>query len=290
MLTLGPGSACDVCLKAFGAELSAPCSLTCGHVFCAGCLQEISRPVCPLCRTPFEARHTIRLHIDLDNIRSSASDELVVHSSTEEEACKLQKRISSVAVDGGTEESQIAQITEDCQTFLATVPKNMYSDLRASYEMLHCMCHLEALNVDQGRIIDRLMGDVTSSSQETDHLRAAIEVLKVEKRRFEQAWQALSVERDELSVECQKLHEELDAMEAELAFVVECNDSAQQKVVLLTEELQRLRSECPSSYFNQLEESQLVLIPHDSKARKKKLASREINVQHLLDFLQDLSA
>jgi hypothetical protein len=152
MLSLGPGSACDVCLEPFGADVKAPCSIPCGHVFCVGyghsfslqahsangrslfslsfsCLQHIARPTCPLCRTPFEARHTIRLHLDLDNIHApSATDDTPVPASTDDSARQLQKRITSVAVDGATE-AQTNQLTEECKTFLHTVPRTMVRKL-----------------------------------------------------------------------------------------------------------------------------------------------------------------
>ncbi|KAJ6598276.1 hypothetical protein DFH09DRAFT_903488 [Mycena vulgaris] len=126
MLSLGPGSACDVCLEPFGAELKAPCSIPCGHVFCVSCLQHLARPNCPLCRLPFNARNTVKLAIE-----NATTDQLAVHSSTDEEARQLQKRISSVAVDGATE-AQTTQITEDCKIFFATVPQNM---VRARLEL-----------------------------------------------------------------------------------------------------------------------------------------------------------
>ncbi|KAJ6598295.1 hypothetical protein DFH09DRAFT_903657 [Mycena vulgaris] len=220
MLSLGPGSACDVCLEPFGAELKAPCSIPCGHVFCVSCLQHIARPTCPLCRTPFDARHTIKLHIDLDNIRAPVTDELVVYSSTDEGARQLQKRITSVAVDGATE-AQTTQLTEECRAFLAPVPKTMYSDLRTAYKMLCYMCYIKRLYVDQGRTVNQLTRNTTSLSQEVDRLKAAIEVSKIEKRHLEQALQTASTERDEVSSECQRLHEQLDNAEAHILLVTE---------------------------------------------------------------------
>ncbi|KAJ7489232.1 hypothetical protein FB451DRAFT_1024219 [Mycena latifolia] len=221
MLSLGPGSACDVCLEPFGAELKAPCSIACGHVFCVSCLQHIARPTCPLCRTHFEARNTIRLHIDLDSIRAPPStDALVVSSSNDEGARHFQQRITDVAVGGATE-AQTTQLTEECKSFLDTVPKTMYSDLRTAYKMLYYMCYVKRLYVDQGRTVNQLTRNVSSLTQEVDRLKAAIEVLKIEKRRLEQAWQTVSAERDQTSAECQKLHEQLDEAEAQIRFVTE---------------------------------------------------------------------
>ncbi|KAJ7100734.1 hypothetical protein B0H15DRAFT_769964 [Mycena belliarum] len=214
MLSLGPGSACDVCLEPFGTELRAPCSIPCGHVFCVSCLQHIARQNCPLCRTPFEARNTIRLHLDLDNIRApSSTDELVASSSSDDAARQLQQRITNVAVDGATE-AQTTQLTDECKSFLDTVPRAMYTDLRTAYKMLSYMCHVKRIYVEQGRNMNQL-------TREVDRLKAAIEVLKIEKRRMEQACQTISAERDQLAGDCQKLHDDVDKAEAQILLVTE---------------------------------------------------------------------
>ncbi|KAJ6598286.1 hypothetical protein DFH09DRAFT_1394413 [Mycena vulgaris] len=225
MLSLGPGSACDVCLEPFGAELKAPCSIPCGHVFCVSCLQHIARSTCPLCRTPFEAQHTVQLHIDLDidldNSRVRAPyNPNPFSASTYERARQLQKRITSFGLDGGTE-AQATRVTEEVKNFLANVPKTAYSDLRAAYKMFCYMCHLKSLNVEQGRTVNQLTHNATSLSQEVERLKIAIEALKIEKRRLEQSWQSVSAERDDASSECQKLHEQLDDAEAQILLVTE---------------------------------------------------------------------
>ncbi|KAJ7097640.1 hypothetical protein C8R44DRAFT_643327 [Mycena epipterygia] len=218
MLSLGPGSACDVCLEPFGAELKAPCSIPCGHVFCVSCLQNVPRPTCPLCRTPFEARTTIKLHIDLDNIRApSSTDETMVDGSPDDIARHLQKKITSVAVDGATE-AQTTQLTEECKAFLT---REDYSDLRTAYKMLYYMCHVKHLYRDQRSAANQLTRNVSALSQEVDRLKAAIEVLRIQKRDLEQAWQTVSAERDDVSLECHRLHEQLDNQEAQMLLITE---------------------------------------------------------------------
>ncbi|KAJ7791710.1 hypothetical protein B0H14DRAFT_190627 [Mycena olivaceomarginata] len=188
MLSLGPGSACDVCLEPFGAELKAPCSIPCGHVFCESCLHHVARArsTCPLCRTPFDTRHTIKLHIDLDNI-PAAVDPLPVSPDSDEGARQLQSRITQLAAVGATE-AQTTQLTEECKRFLQTVSKEMYSDLRTSYKMLSYMCHVKRNFVEQGRTVNILQRNVTTMTQEVDRLKAAIEALKIEKRNLDQAF------------------------------------------------------------------------------------------------------
>ncbi|KAJ6618161.1 hypothetical protein B0H10DRAFT_1267336 [Mycena sp. CBHHK59/15] len=222
MLSLGPGSACDVCLEPFGVELKAPCSIPCGHVFCVNCLQHIARPTCPLCRTPFEARNTIRLHIDLDNVRvpSSSTDKKPTSAGTDDGARQLQKRITGVATEGATE-IQTTQLTAECRAFLETVPRNTYPELRTSFKMLSYMCHVKHLYINQGRTVDQLTRNTAALSQEVDLLNAALEALKIEKRRLEQSWQTLSTERDTLNSVCHSLREQLNDAETKLQLVTE---------------------------------------------------------------------
>ncbi|KAF9527170.1 hypothetical protein CPB83DRAFT_895412 [Crepidotus variabilis] len=59
MLTLTPGSACDVCAEEYGQQ-RMPHSMSCGHVLCASCCTNIVEktsprlnPACPFCREPF---------------------------------------------------------------------------------------------------------------------------------------------------------------------------------------------------------------------------------------------
>ncbi|KAF8882112.1 hypothetical protein BD779DRAFT_1444977 [Infundibulicybe gibba] len=59
MLTLNPGSTCDVCAEEYGPHC-LPHSIPCGHVLCATCCTTIAEksaprcaPVCPFCREPF---------------------------------------------------------------------------------------------------------------------------------------------------------------------------------------------------------------------------------------------
>ncbi|KAJ7894454.1 hypothetical protein B0H14DRAFT_3652021 [Mycena olivaceomarginata] len=244
MLSLGPGSACDVCLEPFGAELKAPCFIPCGHVFCerwacdifahhfthlyyssfvlsSCCLRHVARarPTCPLCRTPFDTRHTIKLHIDLDNI-PAAVDPLPVSPDSDEGARQLQSRITQLAAVGATE-AQATQLTEECKRFLQTVSEEMYSDLRTSYKMLSYMCHVKRNLVEQGRTVDLLQRNVTTMTQEVDRLKAANEALEIGKRNLDQVLQTTSTERDDLSLDYERLAEKLDNAEAQVLLFTE---------------------------------------------------------------------
>jgi hypothetical protein len=79
MLTLEPGSLCDVCAEEFGPR-NLPHCIPCGHVLCLSCCNHIlekatSRlpPVCPFCREQF-TRGTVRLiRIDFNSPSSGWS-------------------------------------------------------------------------------------------------------------------------------------------------------------------------------------------------------------------------
>ncbi|KAJ7779252.1 hypothetical protein B0H16DRAFT_1300295 [Mycena metata] len=221
MLSLGPGSACDVCLEPFGTDLKAPCSIPCGHVFCVSCLHNVARPTCPLCRTSFSSWDITKLHIDLESIAAALSvEQMPVPSNTQEHARQLQNRITQVAQSGATE-LQTTQLTEECKVFLAPLPKTMYTDLRTAYKMLHYMCNVKHLYIEQGRTLNQHLRNITTLTQEVDRLKAGFEALKIEKRRLEEAWQNVSAERDNVASECEKLHEQLDNAEAQMLLVTE---------------------------------------------------------------------
>jgi len=79
MLTLEPGSLCDVCADEFGPH-NLPHCIPCGHVLCLNCCNTIlektsSRlsPVCPFCREQF-TRGTVRLiRFDFNGSNSGSS-------------------------------------------------------------------------------------------------------------------------------------------------------------------------------------------------------------------------
>ncbi|KZT03699.1 uncharacterized protein LAESUDRAFT_728996 [Laetiporus sulphureus 93-53] len=66
MISLKPGSFCDVCAEEYGSH-NYPHSMPCGHVLCLNCCNNILKktptrvtPSCPFCRVPFTS-DTIRL-------------------------------------------------------------------------------------------------------------------------------------------------------------------------------------------------------------------------------------
>ncbi|KAH7890469.1 hypothetical protein F5I97DRAFT_1972902 [Phlebopus sp. FC_14] len=70
MLTLTPGSVCDVCAEEYGPHC-VPHSIPCGHVLCSSCCHKIVertlprlKPVCPFCRENFTSDDVRLIRID----------------------------------------------------------------------------------------------------------------------------------------------------------------------------------------------------------------------------------
>ncbi|KAH9965293.1 hypothetical protein BC827DRAFT_1114898, partial [Russula dissimulans] len=79
MLTLEPGSLCDVCAEEFGPR-NLPHCIPCGHVLCLSCCNNIlekttSRlpPVCPFCREQFTRAAVRLIRIDFNSPSSGWS-------------------------------------------------------------------------------------------------------------------------------------------------------------------------------------------------------------------------
>ncbi|KAJ3782995.1 hypothetical protein GGU10DRAFT_274467 [Lentinula aff. detonsa] len=73
MLTLLPGSYCDVCAEEFSSQC-LPHTIPCGHVLCASCCHSIVEktsqrlsPVCPFCREQFTIDTVRLIHTDFSS-------------------------------------------------------------------------------------------------------------------------------------------------------------------------------------------------------------------------------
>ncbi|KAJ7677992.1 hypothetical protein DFH06DRAFT_1079262 [Mycena polygramma] len=72
MLTLNPGSSCDVCAEEYG-PLCLPHSIPCGHVLCSSCCTTIAEktssrlsPACPFCRENFTSDSVRLIRMDFN--------------------------------------------------------------------------------------------------------------------------------------------------------------------------------------------------------------------------------
>ncbi|KAF8154549.1 hypothetical protein B0H34DRAFT_660395 [Crassisporium funariophilum] len=173
MLTLGAGSSCDICFEKFGQDLKAPCSITCGHVFCAGCINNITR-LCPLCRTPFEKHFCIKLHLDVDGI---PPERLGTVNADTQEAQRLQQAIASVA-DEGTTEPRLRQLIQECKTFLHGQPRSQYKELRVAHRMIAYLCDCRTSLRSNNQLLDAQKEEVIQLTTEKKQLTTEKEELQ----------------------------------------------------------------------------------------------------------------
>ncbi|KIK57314.1 hypothetical protein GYMLUDRAFT_172841 [Collybiopsis luxurians FD-317 M1] len=143
----------QVCLESFGQDLKAPCSISCGHVFCADCLHHITRQTCPLCRIPFDHRSIVKLHIDVDYLKAAPSNS--ADPAPSEEARTLHDRIAAVA-NAGTTEANLRALISECKTFLSTQPRSQFQDLRVSLRMIAYLCEIKSTLRSQNQTVDSL--------------------------------------------------------------------------------------------------------------------------------------
>ncbi|KAF9447362.1 hypothetical protein P691DRAFT_671645 [Macrolepiota fuliginosa MF-IS2] len=202
MLSLGLGSACDVCLESFGPDAKGPCSIQCGHVFCVDCLNHLERPQCPLCRDPFEPHSVVRLHIDVEQ-RSSPKAPPPRPTAAEQEARRLQDAIANVA-NTGSSEPNLRSLIGEGRKFLSNQPRNLFPELRMAHRMIAYLCEVKANLVAQTQACNALQAQVSQLGAEKGELEKRIQDLKGARKYERQT--ALTVERN-LRDHCSRAHE-----------------------------------------------------------------------------------
>ncbi|KIY72328.1 hypothetical protein CYLTODRAFT_388978 [Cylindrobasidium torrendii FP15055 ss-10] len=190
-LLLGSGSTCDVCLDAFDADNCAPCSIECGHIFCLKCLNALSRPKCPLCRSRFEPQSVVKLHIDVDEVRppSQAHDGPRALSDDQVVANSYQERIAS-ACNEGSSEPALRQLIDECRQFLGQQPRNSFSDLRVSLRMINHVYNIKLDQLKHRQEIKRLTDDIASLQTDKANLEKMVKEIEDEHKQERDAWQA----------------------------------------------------------------------------------------------------
>jgi hypothetical protein len=206
MFSLGPGSVCDVCLESFGQDLKAPCSIACGHVFCASCIHHITRQICPLCRSPFDPRSIVKLHIDLDGIKltSAGGDE---PPSAQQEARTLHERIAAVA-NAGTTEANLRALISECKTFLSNHPRNLFQDLRVSLRMIAYLCEVKSTLRSQNQVVDQTQE--TLEKNKADYNDLQVRFLEVEGARKDAVNAKKKAEAEKKNIQANAIQRELE--------------------------------------------------------------------------------
>lgn len=149
MLVVHPNSTCDVCLDNYASGSQSPHAITCGHIFCGGCvliissssphlftdhdiscIDTLSKPICPLCRTRFEARDIRKLHIDRGQTPRPGAPLLSMASPARpgvdiieysHEARKFQNDITRIVKEGAPA-SELRALIDQCHIWLKSQP------------------------------------------------------------------------------------------------------------------------------------------------------------------------
>lgn len=186
MLSLGPGSSCDVCFDRFGEDSKAPCSIECGHVFCHGCINQIQLPhLCPLCRKPFNIDLCTKLHLDIDavGLKPPLPPASQCSAADLKEAQRFQQAISGIA-ESGISEANLRQLLQECQTFLSTQPRTLHRDLKASTRMVTYLCEVKTSMRAHKLQAEQLTEQIAQVNQEKANLRKQLADLD-ELRKYE---------------------------------------------------------------------------------------------------------
>ncbi|KAF8960710.1 hypothetical protein BDZ97DRAFT_1290672 [Flammula alnicola] len=173
MLSLGPGSSCDVCFEKFGQDSKAPWSIECGHVFCAECIKNIAR-LCPMCRNPFEQGSCIKLHVDLDLLSAEPPEGCT--PADMREAQRIQHAIASIPETGATEPS-LRQLIQEGNKFLQGQPRNSHKDLRNAHRIIAYLYEVKMLYRTQAQAIEKMKEQINQLNQEKADLRKQLEQL-----------------------------------------------------------------------------------------------------------------
>ncbi|OCH90199.1 hypothetical protein OBBRIDRAFT_618718 [Obba rivulosa] len=173
MLVIHPESTCDVCLERYDSTNHLPHAITCGHVFCLGCLQLLEQHRCPLCRTAFEASEVRRLHVD--GIPRS-----IVDGS---QAQVFLRRIAKVVHEGALA-SEVRTLIQEVRSWLQTQPSDEHSELRSSYLLLYRYTELQYLSGEQKRELDDIEQSIASLKDQLSTERVTAEARYAELTRI----------------------------------------------------------------------------------------------------------
>ncbi|KAF7419294.1 hypothetical protein PC9H_001881 [Pleurotus ostreatus] len=183
MLSLAPGSACDVCLEPFDHSSHAPHSIRCGHIFCMSCLHHLSPAICPLCRQPFDTESFIKLHIDLDSLRPLSNGNMhgPQTQSADLEARRLQEAIADIG-NRGASEQHLRSVIDECRTFLSSQPRSSFQDLRVSHRMLAYMCEVRSKLKIEKKVVEDLHKEIADKEAEKKEVERKYEDLVLTSR------------------------------------------------------------------------------------------------------------
>ncbi|KAJ7312879.1 hypothetical protein DFH08DRAFT_821723 [Mycena albidolilacea] len=231
MLTLNPGSSCDVCAEEYGPHC-LPHSIPCGHVLCSSCCSTIvektsSRltPACPFCRENFTSDSIRLIRMDfntsgwstprrLPNIEANVPDftsdvwskRLMLAdgcSRSRQDARRLEAKVAKVAAKKCSVE-EVTTLHKELQEWLTsdTKPDDDTSSLTLSAALLRAILMNHLAHSEASRLAKNVESTLKTK---LDDLENAYAQLDTELRRQRHAY-------TQKAQECQSLRQELSRL------------------------------------------------------------------------------
>ncbi|KAJ7916732.1 hypothetical protein B0H13DRAFT_1608946 [Mycena leptocephala] len=231
MLTLNPGSSCDVCAEEYGPHC-LPHSIPCGHVLCSSCCSTIAEktssrltPACPFCRENFTSDSVRLIRMDfntsgwstprrLPNIEANVpeftsdawSKRLMLAdgcSRSRLDARRLEAKVAKVAAKKCSVE-EVTTLHKELQEWLTsdTKPDDDTSSLTLSAALLRAILMNHLAHSESSRLAKNV--EMTLKTK-LDDLEIANGKLDAELRRQRLAY-------SQKAQECQSLRQELSRL------------------------------------------------------------------------------
>ncbi|KAJ6482481.1 hypothetical protein C8R45DRAFT_303007 [Mycena sanguinolenta] len=227
MLTLSPGSSCDVCAEEYGPHC-LPHSIPCGHVLCSSCCSTIAEktsrlsPACPFCRENFTSDSIRLIRMDFNtsgwstprrmpNIEANVPDftsdawskRLMLAdgcSRSRQDARRLEAKVAKVAAKKCSVE-EVTTLHKELQEWLMTdtKPDDDTSSLTLSAALLRAILMNHLAHSEASRLAKNVE---TTLKTKLDDLETAYSQLDAEMRRYRHAY-------TQKAQECQSLRQEL---------------------------------------------------------------------------------
>ncbi|KAJ6551228.1 hypothetical protein B0H19DRAFT_1296365 [Mycena capillaripes] len=233
MLTLNPGSSCDVCAEEYGPHC-LPHSIPCGHVLCSSCCTTIAEktsrfsPACPFCRENFTSDSVRLIRMDfntsgwstprrLPNIEANVPDftndawskRLMLAdgcSRSRQDARRLEAKVAKVAAKKCSVE-EVTTLHKELQEWLTsdTKPDDDTSSLTLSAALLRAILMNHLAHSEASRLAKNVE---TTLKTKIDDLEIANGKLDAELRRYA----SLRLAYSQKAQECQSLRQELSRL------------------------------------------------------------------------------
>lgn len=236
MITLNPGSLCDVCADEYGPH-NYPHSIPCGHILCLHCCNNIidktsSRlaPSCPFCRVTFTADTVRLIRVDFgsssgwttprgptprgaliedqDPLGDVGQDDDVLllnpgFLKTRAEARRLEHKVAKVAAKKCSVE-EVSTLHKELQEWLT-------SDVKSEDQM--SSLHLSAALLRAILVNHLAHSEATKLAKSVEaHLKQRLEVAESSKSQLEEELRKLKNQYSHKMQECQSLRTELNAI------------------------------------------------------------------------------